>query len=228
MNPKLNIRKYIEYKGITISEFCSKTKLSNGFLTNNGAIGSDKIHNIIRVYPDINIHWLITGEGEMLKDNNIINEPSASYHPMASQIQQNQAVPLYHLNIAKGLVSLFDSDTAPMPIDYITIPNLPKSDGAVFVIGDNMYPLLKSGDIIIYKQQELDIANIFFGEMYLISVNLHKDDYTSLKWIQRSDKGDDYIKLVSENKHHQPKDVHLSQVNAIALVKASIRVSTMR
>ena len=43
-------------------------------------------------------------------------------------------------------------------LDYISIPRLPKCDGAVYVTGDSMYPLLKSGDIVLYKEVS-DIKN---------------------------------------------------------------------
>ncbi|CAA0189288.1 hypothetical protein [Tenacibaculum maritimum] len=69
MSSKENIRKFIKFKGIKAKDFCASTNLSNGFLTNNGAVGSDKIHNILKVYPEINAEWLITGEGEMLKSS---------------------------------------------------------------------------------------------------------------------------------------------------------------
>jgi hypothetical protein len=34
---------------------------------NSASIGSDVIENILRVYPQLNVVWLITGEGAMLK-----------------------------------------------------------------------------------------------------------------------------------------------------------------
>lgn len=34
---------------------------------NNASIGSDVLENIIQAYPHLNVVWLITGEGEMLK-----------------------------------------------------------------------------------------------------------------------------------------------------------------
>ncbi|CAA0235689.1 hypothetical protein NCIMB2158_520004 [Tenacibaculum maritimum] len=71
MNSKENIRIFLKHKGIKAKDFCARTGLSNGFLTNNGAIGSDKIHNILKAYPEINAEWIITGEGEMLKEESL-------------------------------------------------------------------------------------------------------------------------------------------------------------
>ena len=37
-----------------------------------------------------------------------------------------------------------------------------------------------------------------------------------------------YIKLVSYNPHHDPMDIPISAIYAMALVKVSIRMNTMR
>ena len=129
----------------------------------------------------------------------------------------------------EGCIQRFQTNSNDqIPIDYISIPNLPKCDGALTVAGDSMYPLLKSGDIVAYKEIQ-DLQNdIFWGEMYLVSIQLGDEEYVSVKWVQKSEKGDTHIRLVSENQHHQPKDIPLSKVRAMALVKASIRINSMR
>lgn len=63
------IKKYIDYKGITKYRFYKETSLSNGFLDKTGNIGSDKCERIIYQYPDLNPDWLLTGKGNMLRDN---------------------------------------------------------------------------------------------------------------------------------------------------------------
>lgn len=112
-------------------------------------------------------------------------------------------------------------------IDLIKVPDLPKCDGAVRVKGDSMYPLLKSGDIVFYKQIQ-DLRNeIFFGEMYLLSMNMAGDEYVVVKYVHRSDV-EGCIKLVSYNQHHGPMDISLETIRAMALVKASLRFNTIK
>ena len=110
----------------------------------------------------------------------------------------------------------------------IHIPNIPKCDGAVYVKGDSMYPLLKSGDIVAFKEIPLDMQHIFFGEMYLVSIDMDGDEYLTVKYVNHSEKGEDWIKLVSYNQYHQPKDFPLSAVKAMAIIKLSIRMNTMK
>jgi len=69
---------YLEFKGITKSFFEKSIRMGNGYINNVKSIGSDKLEDIINQYPDLNIEWLISGCGEMLKleynagrDNNI-------------------------------------------------------------------------------------------------------------------------------------------------------------
>lgn len=140
---------------------------------------------------------------------------------------ETQSVPLYNIDVSAGLVPLFKDTESYKPLDFITIPNLPKCDGAVYVTGDSMYPLLKSGDIVLYKKINDFLPNIFWGEMYLISIDLEGEEYVTVKYIQRSDIKD-HIRLVSHNQHHSDKDVHVSKIRALAFVKASIRINSMK
>ncbi|MCA5006533.1 LexA family transcriptional regulator [Sphingobacterium bovistauri] len=141
--------------------------------------------------------------------------------------QNNQIIPLYDISASAGLITLFKADKQT-PIDYYSIPNLPKVDGAVQVTGDSMYPLLKSGDIVFFRQINNFIENLFWGEMYLLDIVNDDDEYTTVKYIQTSEKGSEWIKLVSYNIHHSPKDIHLSTVKAAAFVKGSLRMNSMR
>jgi hypothetical protein len=89
-----------------------------------------------------------------------------------------------------------------------------------------MRPILNSGDIVMYKILD-DVKNsIFYGEMYLLGLDMGGDEYITVKYIHRSDEPE-HIKLVSENPKHQPKDVPMESIRALALVKGSIRINAM-
>ena len=85
-----------------------------------------------------------------------------------------------------------------------------------------MYPLLKSGDIIAYRQVH-NLQSIIYGEIYLLQLENDGDLSIVVKYVKRSEKGDDYIKLVSYNKEHDAKDIPLSWIRAIARVTLTIR-----
>ncbi len=136
-----------------------------------------------------------------------------------------QSVPLYSVEGTAGLVPLFADQASAKPVNFIHIPNLPKCDGAIYVVGDSMYPLLKSGDIVLYKQLG-DVRDVFWGDMYLLSIDIDGEEYITVKYIQKSDR-EDRVRLVSQNPHHADKEIEIDRIRAIALIKASIRMHTI-
>lgn len=231
LSDKEKIIQFLDIKGITKNKFYSETGFSNGFLDSGSSLGVDKLRRILDIYRDFNAEWLITGVGSPVKsrvsDLTTAREPIASYELKTDHSIGMQSIPLYNIEASAGLVELFRHHNDEKAVDTISIPNLPKCDGAVYVTGDSMYPLLKSGDIVMYKEIHNIVDGLFWGEMYLVSVDLDGEEYISVKYIQKSEKGEAYIKLVSQNSHHQPKDVKLKTVRALALIKASIRINSM-
>lgn len=62
------ILQIIDFKGINKNKFYKEAGLSNGFLDKvRKDIGSSKIEQILKAYPEINPDWFLTGEGKMLK-----------------------------------------------------------------------------------------------------------------------------------------------------------------
>ena len=64
---KDKLKQYLKYKGISESKFCQRIGLPAGSLDNKEPVSVDKLRIIARAYSDLNIEWLITGEGGMLK-----------------------------------------------------------------------------------------------------------------------------------------------------------------
>lgn len=181
---------------------------------------------------EISFDWFILGKGSMHDKNSareveksnivLLNDKSSTYKTIEKQV-----IPIYNLKAAAGLVSLFQSPNTFTPVDYISLPNMGKVDGGLYAVGDSMYPLIKSGDIVIYRQIHDMINNIFWGEMYLLSYDLEGEEYIVIKYIQASDIPG-CIKLVSQNQHHSPKDIPLANIRALAQIKASVRFQTIR
>lgn len=167
----------------------------------------------------------MTGRGEML----IKEEPTTikqQFSLRADHSLELQCMPLYELDATAGLVALFADHSQQTPISHLQIPNLPPCDGALYVRGDSMYPLLKSGDIVLYKEVPNGVHSILWGEMYLLSFTLDGEDYITIKYIQRSD-DERTVRLISHNPHHSPKEIPVDSIRALALIKASVRFNTM-
>ncbi len=68
MNVKNRIKEFLADQNCTISGFEKSIDSSNGYVNSiSKSIGVDKLKLIIEKYPNLNIEWLLTGEGEMLK-----------------------------------------------------------------------------------------------------------------------------------------------------------------
>lgn len=224
------VGQYIDRKGYSYYAFENSLGASRGSISKavkeGKSIGSNMLETILSVYSDLNPVWLLTGKGDMFNSGEVSPRDITTFRLRTDNALDSQQIPLYDIEAVAGLVPLFKDSKAQEPIDHISIPHLPKCDGAVYVTGDSMYPLLKSGDIVLYKQI-LDIRNeIFWGEMYLLSLDMSEEEYITVKYIQKSEQPG-HVRLVSQNKHHQDKDVELSRIKALALVKASIRINSM-
>jgi hypothetical protein len=174
-----------------------------------------------------NYEWLLSGKEPMLKneipDKNT-NLPVFEEACPDSGQRQKQNIPLYDLENNGGLKNILDKGSQQAIIlDFIKIPSLPECDGATFVKGNSMPPLIKTGDIIIFKS--ISPKDIFWGELYLIEIILdNRNTHTAIRYLKKSDAGDNFIRMVSENNSQEIQDISLDRINALALIQASIRL----
>ncbi len=157
-------------------------------------------------------------------------------------------VPLYDIEKAPSLAELFRrtgggtsietpkvgrpakrpayEEGAFRPVGWISFPGLSGCDGAVRVAGEGMSPILHSGDIVIYKQLGR-LEDVFWGEMYLLSVETSAGEYVAVRYLRRSDKPGHAI-LGGENPSFADTEIELSKIRALAFVKASIRMNSFK
>lgn len=178
--------------------------------------------------------WLLTGEGPMLRSEDgirfeeTIQRAPVRLHRISGKsrdtVVSEQSVPLYGVEATAGIMA--QGDMSDYIIDHISIPHMPKVDGALVVTGDSMFPIIKSGDIVLYKVFQ-DFRHIIYGQMYLVSVIMEGDTLVLVKYVYKVEGAEDFILLVSENKHHEPFKVPLTSVRSLALIKGSIRYHVM-
>lgn len=236
----------IDLLGIGQNQFAKEIGISPSRMSNIATLrnkpDSEMLQAIVNKYTNVNSEWLLVGTAEPFKTeekrvlreyhkNNTkseVTDPDIRKYEMSTDSNRAmQEIPLYDVEAVAGLVPLFNDTIKHVPIDFIKIPNLPRCDGAIYITGDSMYPLLKSGDIVLYKRV-IDIVNgIFWGEMYLIGIDMSGEEYVTVKYIQKSDLPD-HVRLVSYNQHHSDKDVAIASIRALAFVKASIRINSMK
>lgn len=171
------LKDYIDYKGIAISAFEKSVGMSNASfgkqLKNKGAIGTDKLENILKVYNDISPLWLMTGKGSMLItpktgiDSNIIKTdplkgenyipPTAPidngcsnikiYDPALQETDKMETRPRIPFDAAAGALSVAMPGVSSLQCEqFPLIPTLPDYDFTIIARGDSMTPDILSGD----------------------------------------------------------------------------------
>ena len=228
---KQNILYFIDYKNITKYKFYQETGITRGVLDQDNGMSEENTAKFLAQYPEVSPEWLLTGRGDMLKHEHENQSQEVTIikgnRKTRDAIIEVQEIPLYDLDATAGLSAFFKSDKKANLIDTIKIPNAPRCDGAIGVVGDSMVPLLRSGDTILYKEVPLNIDYVIFGEMYVLSYDLGDwEEVIAVKYVHKSKKGRNYVKLVSENSKHADKDIPFASIKALALVKVTIRFNT--
>jgi transcriptional regulator with XRE-family HTH domain len=84
------IKEFIESQGISVYAFENAIGASRGSISkaikDNKNIGSNVLENILRVYKELNPEYLLTGNGEMLRVDNQLKEPEATYIKEVSEV----------------------------------------------------------------------------------------------------------------------------------------------
>ena len=177
---------------------------------------------------DVDYNWLLLGKGTPVSHlQSCYNELATGnveiiHNPKTADAMKDRSVVLYDITAAANLRTLL-ANKHQFVMGRIQIPSIPVCDGALYISGDSMYPILKSGDIVGFKEMN-SFSNVIYGEMYLVSFD--GDEYLAVKYVNRSEQ-EGCIKLVSYNPHHEPMDVPFASIQAMAIVKFSIRKNMM-
>lgn len=248
---KERIIQVIENKRIAKESFYTKIGMTSASFrgkAKNTPLNSDAIKNILHEIPELDANWLITGKGEMFKQqitakiesdfNKEKNNTHLTIYPTTNiknfihnlvtkhNKLKKYVIPLHEISPIIELDILFSKHSTKKAVDYIVIPNGPYCDGALSVRGDDMIPTLKAGDIICYKTID-DIDNIIYGEMYLLYINNGSDQYLTIRFIKKVTAENGYITLASENPKNCEKDIPVHHVKALAIIKMLIRYNTL-
>lgn len=213
MEIKDRISEFIQYKNITIAEFERNVSLANGYIKKfKGSIGSDKLSNIISYYPDININWLITGEGSMLKseNSNMVAEPLVEY----GKKQTKPRIP--YTAAAGSLTSAVEGITADQCEQIPRINIFPEYDFTIIIKGDSMEPKYEGGDEVACKRID-STSFIQWGKVHVL-------DTAQGILIKRTYEDGDKIRCVSYNPEYPDFSIDKSEIYSMSLVVGLIRL----
>lgn len=204
------IKQYIDYKSISVAAFEKSIGMSNASfgkcLKKGGAIGTDKLENILSVYPDISPNWLLTGNGTMLRNSTEL-----------TPTKDGTGIPLIPVEAMAGCFT--GSQTVLLQeCDHYVVPAFKNADFLIYVRGDSMQPRYFSGDMVACKM--LSPTDLFFqwGKVYVLDT----DQGALIKKVEQGT-DDETITLVSENENYKPFQIPRRAVYHIAIVMGLIR-----
>ena len=169
-------------------------------------------------YPIINIEWILTGNGNMLKTDDQTGPDNRQVSPVAELADPRIGIPLIPTEAFCGYgTPTFEDQVIE---EYYYVAEFKQADFLMRVKGNSMYPKYSSGDIIACRKIH-DMLFFQWNKIYAIYTN---SQGVMVKRVRESVKGDEYITLVSDNSNYAPFDVPRSDIAAIALVIGVIRV----
>ena len=151
--------------GISKRDFYSRIGVSRGTLESNTGITEDVVSKFISTFPEVNIEWLITGNGEMTIDFAAMQEKEQKSSKKI--ITDNPAIgkPYYDVDFHGGFAEIFNDQTA-LPTCNVVVPGFERASVWCNVTGHSMEPRINHGDIIALR--ECTINDIQFGEIYAV------------------------------------------------------------
>lgn len=210
MNVKDGILEYLKNKGVSITKAESTLGWSKGALLKANSISSDRLREFILQFSDLNLDWLITGNGEMLKST-AEEKVSINY--------EYKGAPYYNVDFIGGF-DLVLNDQTRNPDYYIDFAPYNK-DGVVWcnITGHSMEPELNNGDFIAMKEMTDPIEYLPYGEVYGIVT----DSYRTVKRMTASNK-EGFVHLIPTNKspEFQPQDIPVSMIRKVYAVLGSM------
>lgn len=209
MNIRERILTYLETKGISKYAFYKQINVSNGFLDKAGTIGADKCEIISYQYPELNLEWLITGQGEMLKDNT---------SPKLAKPAQG-GIPLVSVEAIGGIGSadfrIAESDI----VQTYVVPDFSDIHFMLRVKGNSMAPAYLSGDIVACRIIR-NPSFVQWGKAHLIAT---REQGIIIKRL-RPGKADDAYICVSDNPDFAPFSIRIDEITGIALIVGFVRL----
>lgn len=175
---KERIEAYLDSKRISKADFCRTIDVSRAYVaTLVRSISPDKLKKISVCYPDLDIAWLMTGEGSMLKA--VERQESNAYVVRDASLDYNsaQGVPFFDTEAAScGQLAGFGTALeANNPSDIIIVPGMRAQEGDFFIrtrgrsMIDTLHPehSIPEGALVLVRQWHADY--IQWGEIYCVA-----------------------------------------------------------
>lgn len=215
MELKDRIDALLKYSNKNISEFSRfvgfKTPQAvRELLKGNTKTLSEVAQNkIIAAYPCLNESWLLTGEGEMLRDNTN-GRTFKTYFKETHQVM----VPLINIDSVGGIHSQNLLTAGEQYVEeLVPFPNARPDDVAILQSGNSMSPVIPPGAVLQIRRVD-DWQDYFgYGNVFVLWL---KDDRRITKLVKRYDPDPkNYIMCCSYNSDADDEELPKSKIREV-------------
>ena len=234
MSIKNRTKKFIEYKGLTVSGFEELCDLSNGYISSmRKGYGREKLNNVLNTFPDLNRDWLLYGEGDMIKvpatmtvfnatpeerqdaesGVDISDVPAEIVEEIEEKVKEEMAIPIISPEIASAPntnIKKYIRDKGD-ELKRIYINDLTQgAKVAECVESTSMWPTFQPGDWVFVKF--IDKDSIIDGKTYYFDLN------TLPTMIRKVKIENDKLRLIAKNPNYGDIIIRVNEVNNIAKI----------
>lgn len=165
---RTRLEEYISYKGLSIRRFEIIIGAANGYVSNiKLSITPAKQKKIQSAFPDLNMSWVLTGEGKMLRENNVPPTIQPELPKEATKKDpQSKIVPLIPISAQGGSLNDFSISVMNYECEKVVSPMM-DVDLAISISGDSMAPEYPSGCQVLIKKIN-ESAFIEWGKVYVL------------------------------------------------------------
>lgn len=197
------LNQFIEYIGESPTSFEPIIGVAKGTIykaiKNGKTVGTQVLEKIVSFYPLINLEWLITGKGSMLKDSNILRTENENVHlnstPNSTPNTKSKEIGVQNIvtalreprddyglvrvdivdvRAAANFVGISMHDGPIETLGSVALSSKMLQRGKIHkcfpVMGDSMAPTIKPGDHIVARfLEKSEYQNIRNGYVHIIS-----------------------------------------------------------
>lgn len=218
MDAKNRLLEFLKYLNIGQNRFEAHVGISNGYINNNkGSIGTKVLDKISAAYPELNTHWIVTGEGNMLKSDELQEQSTPTGVPHIEKI-----------DAWCGKGQGFEVSVMKKDCPLYNIPGVEEADFTIRAKGRSMinrqHPTrsIREGDYVACKKPCTNV--IRYGEIYALATS----EGVMVKVVRPCNK-EGFIILESFNTEegYEPFEFPIVDIHDMALVVATVSINLL-
>lgn len=221
------LERFIETMGYSIREFERAIGVSNGTISHvKDNLSANLKDKISANFQQLNMNWLLTGEGEMLHSSDAdpsqpnTSEPTPSGMPVLKEVKKG-GLPLIPIDAVAGFNGWDESGVSELDCARYDVPDFAAvhADFLIRVSGSSMYPKYSSGDILACRKI-VEVTFIQWGKIYVID----SQQGAMVKRLFEIDGDEDHILCKSDNEKYPPFKLPKDEIRSLSIVVGAIRL----